>query len=69
MSLGSASQQNKLEKYKVVVAYDFGTTYSGAAYAFTHSTTPEVFDIIKWYWENKTLQNIHGVLYQLSIYK
>ncbi|KAI9271858.1 hypothetical protein BDA99DRAFT_306633 [Phascolomyces articulosus] len=35
-------------EYRVVVAYDFGTTYSGAAYAFTHSTPTEVFDIKKW---------------------
>ncbi|KAI9315669.1 hypothetical protein BX666DRAFT_1878862 [Dichotomocladium elegans] len=34
--------------YKVVIAYDFGTTYSGAAYAFTHSSPPEVFDVQKW---------------------
>lgn len=35
--------------YKVVIAYDFGTTYSGAAYAFTHTSPPEVFDVLKWY--------------------
>ncbi|KAI9473985.1 MAG: hypothetical protein EXX96DRAFT_529019 [Benjaminiella poitrasii] len=35
--------------YKLVIAYDFGTTFSGASYAFTHTTaTPEVFDIQKW---------------------
>ncbi|KAI7884680.1 hypothetical protein K492DRAFT_221324 [Lichtheimia hyalospora FSU 10163] len=34
--------------YKVVIAYDFGTTYSGAAYAFTHTSPPEVFDVLKW---------------------
>ncbi|RCH87987.1 hypothetical protein CU098_005820 [Rhizopus stolonifer] len=36
------------DDYKVVIAYDFGTTYSGASYAFTHNTTPEVFDVQKW---------------------
>ncbi|KAG0165276.1 hypothetical protein DFQ28_008964 [Apophysomyces sp. BC1034] len=35
------------EKYKVVIAYDFGTTFSGASYAFTH-TTSEIFDVQKW---------------------
>ncbi|KAI9271860.1 hypothetical protein BDA99DRAFT_477969 [Phascolomyces articulosus] len=40
--------QQQSREYKVVVAYDFGTTYSGAAYAFTHSTPTEVFDIQKW---------------------
>ena len=42
-------QQQSQSEYKVVIAYDFGTTYSGAAYAFTHSTPTEVFDIQKWY--------------------
>ncbi|KAI9275737.1 hypothetical protein BDA99DRAFT_601319 [Phascolomyces articulosus] len=32
----------------VVIAYDFGTTYSGAAYAFTHTTPTEVFDVQNW---------------------
>ncbi|ORE05092.1 hypothetical protein BCV72DRAFT_250807 [Rhizopus microsporus var. microsporus] len=36
------------DNYKVVIAYDFGTTFSGASYAFTHTTVPEVFDIQKW---------------------
>ncbi|KAI9250218.1 hypothetical protein BDA99DRAFT_564186 [Phascolomyces articulosus] len=36
------------QDYRVVIAYDFGTTYSGAAYAFTHSTPAEVFDIRNW---------------------
>lgn len=36
------------ENYKVVIAYDFGTTFSGASYAFTHTTQPEVFDVQKW---------------------
>ncbi|KAI7855560.1 hypothetical protein BDC45DRAFT_604795 [Circinella umbellata] len=44
----SNQQQNSQSEYKVVIAYDFGTTYSGAAYAFTHSTPTEVFDIQKW---------------------
>ncbi|KAI9247704.1 hypothetical protein BDA99DRAFT_591836 [Phascolomyces articulosus] len=35
-------------QYRVVIAYDFGTTYSGAAYAFTHTTPTEVFDIQNW---------------------
>ncbi|KAI9271859.1 hypothetical protein BDA99DRAFT_602584 [Phascolomyces articulosus] len=43
--LGSIQQEHT--EYKVVIAYDFGTTYSGAAYAFTH-TSPEVFDIQNW---------------------
>ncbi|KAI8081779.1 uncharacterized protein BX664DRAFT_286040 [Halteromyces radiatus] len=38
---------NTLEQYKLVIAYDFGTTYSGASYAFTQ-VTPEVFDVQKW---------------------
>ncbi|KAI9496191.1 hypothetical protein BDB00DRAFT_809414 [Zychaea mexicana] len=42
------SNQQQPSEYKVVIAYDFGTTYSGAAYAFTHSTPTEVFDIQKW---------------------
>ncbi|CAO0795958.1 unnamed protein product [Mucor circinelloides] len=36
------------DNYKVVISYDFGTTFSGASYAFTHNTTPEVFDVQKW---------------------
>ncbi|KAI9271873.1 hypothetical protein BDA99DRAFT_602596 [Phascolomyces articulosus] len=43
----SNPQQPSLE-YKVVIGYDFGTTYSGAAYAFTHTTPTEVFDIQNW---------------------
>ncbi|KAI9271874.1 hypothetical protein BDA99DRAFT_569638 [Phascolomyces articulosus] len=35
-------------EYRVIIAYDFGTTYSGAAYAFTHTTPTEVFDIQSW---------------------
>ncbi|KAI8340001.1 hypothetical protein BC941DRAFT_419156 [Chlamydoabsidia padenii] len=38
---------NPLDKYKLVIAYDFGTTYSGASYAFTQ-VAPEVFDVQKW---------------------
>ncbi|KAI9271862.1 hypothetical protein BDA99DRAFT_557068 [Phascolomyces articulosus] len=47
---GSNPQQKQqpLSEYKVVIAYDFGTTYSGAAYAFTHSKQTEVFDIQNW---------------------
>ncbi|KAI9265076.1 hypothetical protein BDA99DRAFT_551405 [Phascolomyces articulosus] len=42
-------QKQQLSKYKVVIAYDFGTTYSGAAYAFTNpSAVTEVFDIKNW---------------------
>ncbi|KAI9277266.1 hypothetical protein BDA99DRAFT_430181 [Phascolomyces articulosus] len=41
-------KQKSLSDYKVVIAYDFGTTYSGAAYAFTNSTPIEVFDIQNW---------------------
>lgn len=37
------------DNYKLVIAYDFGTTFSGASYAFTHNTIPEVFDVQKWY--------------------
>ncbi|KAG1140410.1 hypothetical protein G6F37_001775 [Rhizopus arrhizus] len=36
------------DNYKLVIAYDFGTTFSGASYAFTHNTIPEVFDVQKW---------------------
>ena len=36
------------DNYKVVISYDFGTTYSGASYAFTHGHSPEVFDVQKW---------------------
>ncbi|KAI9271856.1 hypothetical protein BDA99DRAFT_501175 [Phascolomyces articulosus] len=43
-----SNQQQQYPEYKLVIAYDFGTTYSGAAYAFTHSTPTEVFDIQKW---------------------
>ncbi|KAI9271872.1 hypothetical protein BDA99DRAFT_602595 [Phascolomyces articulosus] len=42
-----ANQQQNSIDYKVVVAYDFGTTFSGAAYAFT-STPAEVFHIQRW---------------------
>ncbi|KAI9271914.1 hypothetical protein BDA99DRAFT_534383 [Phascolomyces articulosus] len=35
-------------EYRVVIAYDFGTTYSGAAYAFNHSSPIEVFDVQNW---------------------
>ncbi|KAI9271822.1 hypothetical protein BDA99DRAFT_557033 [Phascolomyces articulosus] len=44
----SQSDQQQSSEYKVIIAYDFGTTYSGAAYAFTHSSPVEVFDIQKW---------------------
>ncbi|KAI9271864.1 hypothetical protein BDA99DRAFT_477977 [Phascolomyces articulosus] len=44
----SSNPQQPPTEYKVVIGYDFGTTYSGAAYAFTHSTPTEVFDIQKW---------------------
>ncbi|GAA5805692.1 hypothetical protein EDC94DRAFT_625764 [Helicostylum pulchrum] len=39
------------DKYKVVISYDFGTTFSGASYAFTHDahqSNTEVFDVQKW---------------------
>ncbi|KAI8973362.1 hypothetical protein BDF20DRAFT_907002 [Mycotypha africana] len=39
---------DKVNDYKVVIAYDFGTTYSGASYAFTHNPIPEIFDVQKW---------------------
>ncbi|KAI9271871.1 hypothetical protein BDA99DRAFT_459670 [Phascolomyces articulosus] len=47
---GSNPQQKHIlsSQYRVVIAYDFGTTYSGAAYAFTHSSPIEVFDIQNW---------------------
>lgn len=48
ISAGPLMSSKKLSDYKVVIAYDFGTTYSGAAYAFTHTETPEVFDVLKW---------------------
>ncbi|KAI9250223.1 hypothetical protein BDA99DRAFT_608518 [Phascolomyces articulosus] len=41
-------QLTKAVDYAVVIAYDFGTTYSGAAYAFTHTTPAEIFDIQNW---------------------
>ncbi|KAI9271876.1 hypothetical protein BDA99DRAFT_569640 [Phascolomyces articulosus] len=47
-SPGNPQPTHQPVEYKVVIAYDFGTTYSGAAYAFTHSTPTEVFDIQKW---------------------
>ncbi|KAI9271875.1 hypothetical protein BDA99DRAFT_602599 [Phascolomyces articulosus] len=34
--------------YKVIIAYDLGTTYSGVSYTFTHLTPTEVFDIQNW---------------------
>ncbi|KAF7727820.1 hypothetical protein EC973_007051 [Apophysomyces ossiformis] len=37
----------KDDRYKLVIAYDFGTTFSGASYAFTH-TASEIFDVQKW---------------------
>ncbi|KAI9271903.1 hypothetical protein BDA99DRAFT_595156 [Phascolomyces articulosus] len=43
-----SNPQQPPQDYKVVIAYDFGTTYSGAAYAFTHSTPTEVFDVLNW---------------------
>ncbi|KAI9253529.1 hypothetical protein BDA99DRAFT_563105 [Phascolomyces articulosus] len=45
---GSNPQLQQTSDYRVVVAYDFGTTYSGAAYAFTHTTPTEVFDVLNW---------------------
>lgn len=49
------SQKKKMlspqDNYKVVISYDFGTTFSGASYAFTHTTQQshaEVFDVQKW---------------------
>ncbi|KAI9265077.1 hypothetical protein BDA99DRAFT_536569 [Phascolomyces articulosus] len=48
-NLQEEQEARQLSKYKVVIAYDFGTTYSGAAYAFTHpSAATEVFDIKNW---------------------
>ncbi|KAI9271915.1 hypothetical protein BDA99DRAFT_433576 [Phascolomyces articulosus] len=44
----SNPQLKQSSQYRVVIAYDFGTTYSGAAYAFTHSAPTEVFDIQNW---------------------
>jgi hypothetical protein len=35
------------DPYKVIISYDFGTTFSGASYAFTQDNS-EVFDIQKW---------------------
>ncbi|KAI9271848.1 hypothetical protein BDA99DRAFT_569620 [Phascolomyces articulosus] len=49
MSRSNPQQKQHISsQYKVVIAYDFGTTYSGAAYAFTHTTPTEVFDIQNW---------------------
>jgi hypothetical protein len=36
------------DNYKLVISYDFGTTFSGASYAFTHTKNPEVYDVQKW---------------------
>lgn len=47
----SASMLSTKDKYKVVISYDFGTTFSGASYAFTHDahqSNTEVFDVQKW---------------------
>ncbi|KAI9245657.1 hypothetical protein BDA99DRAFT_549197 [Phascolomyces articulosus] len=44
----SNPREKHFSDYRVVIAYDFGTTYSGAAYAFTHTTPAEVFDIQNW---------------------
>ncbi|KAI9250222.1 hypothetical protein BDA99DRAFT_608517 [Phascolomyces articulosus] len=44
----SNPQVKHFSDYRVVIAYDFGTTYSGAAYAFIHTTPAEVFDIQNW---------------------
>ncbi|KAI9250132.1 hypothetical protein BDA99DRAFT_564104 [Phascolomyces articulosus] len=48
MGVSNPQVQQSSTKYRVVIAYDFGTTYSGAAYAFTHTTPTEVFDIQNW---------------------
>ncbi|KAI9278974.1 hypothetical protein BDA99DRAFT_429418 [Phascolomyces articulosus] len=50
MTSQSNPQQKHLQssQYRVVIAYDFGTTYSGAAYAFTHSSPTEIFDVQNW---------------------
>lgn len=34
-------------QYKIVLGYDFGTTFSGCAYAYS-AQNEEVFDISKW---------------------
>jgi hypothetical protein len=36
------------EDYKVVIAFDFGTTFSGASYGFVHDPS-EIYDIQDWY--------------------
>ncbi|ORX62917.1 hypothetical protein DM01DRAFT_1331025 [Hesseltinella vesiculosa] len=39
--------RSSLDKYKVIIAYDFGTTYSGASYALV-DVNQEVIDVQKW---------------------
>ncbi|RUO96982.1 hypothetical protein BC936DRAFT_141178 [Jimgerdemannia flammicorona] len=36
-----------LDNFKIILGYDFGTTYSGCSYAY--SQNEEIFDITKWY--------------------
>ncbi|KAI8985093.1 hypothetical protein BDB01DRAFT_96694 [Pilobolus umbonatus] len=51
--------------YSVVISYDFGTTYSGAAYALIHNAATEVYDIQKW--PNKG-GNFYPKVPSLSVY-
>ncbi|KAI8391425.1 uncharacterized protein BYT42DRAFT_610659 [Radiomyces spectabilis] len=53
------------DPYKVVIAYDFGTTFSGASYAFAHNT-PEIYDVQKWPHKNGSY---YPKVPTLSVYK
>lgn len=54
------------DNYKVVISYDFGTTFSGASYSFTHNKNPEVFDVQKWPHKGG---NFYPKVPTLSVYK
>ncbi|KAI9271857.1 hypothetical protein BDA99DRAFT_433705 [Phascolomyces articulosus] len=66
MLRSNQQQQQQSPEYKVVIAYDFGTSCSGAAYAFTDSTIPEVFDVQNW--PNKS-GNFSPKIPTLSVYQ
>jgi hypothetical protein len=42
-----AVQSADMSSYKIVLGYDFGTTFSGASYAYCQNE--EVLDIERWY--------------------
>ncbi|RUS25978.1 hypothetical protein BC938DRAFT_471394, partial [Jimgerdemannia flammicorona] len=53
-----------LDNFKIILGYDFGTTYSGCSYAY--SQNEEIFDITKWPRQNN---NFYPKTPTLSIYK